>query len=231
MQLVEDLAPLRKLIAEKEPVRVRVQFMPALVEAIERREERGRVRDVDHDRPTVTSARFPDAVELRIIDRHELSRFVAVTQAQPLVDLEAPGAGTKTLFEALHFPIGPVVVIDAVEIDQRKRQKPAGMRLIERCQRLPQSSVPPAVEVDHRPDAGFVHFGQILPDPFGREVFAAAQMIVNVDHRETGRIDDGRPGDEHRARLPVAEFELANVIVGGNDSGASHKHRADSGCA
>src|SRR5207245_1238993 len=104
-------------------------------------------------------------------------------QTQPLVDLEPSGAGSKTLFQALDLAVGPVTVIDAVEIDAREREEPAGMRLVEGRERFLEALVPAAVEIHDGPHAGLIHFGQIFPDPLGGESLPAApEVIVDVDH-------------------------------------------------
>ena len=87
------------------------------------------------------------------------------------------------------------------------------MGIVEGGEGLLEPLSPAAVEVDDRAHAGRVHLGQVALDPLGRERrLAAAQMVVHVDDRE-GRLGDlGHLGDQHRPRLPVAEFQLLDVV-------------------
>ncbi len=62
----------------KQPVRMLAEFMPAFVEAIQRREEGRRVGNMNHNGPVVLGAYLPDRIQLGIIDRHQLAVFVAV---------------------------------------------------------------------------------------------------------------------------------------------------------
>ncbi len=125
------------------------------------------------------------------------------------------------------FPIRPVGIIDAGKVDQRIGEESAGVGIVERGQGLLESLPPTAVEVDHRADAGRVHLVEVVLDALGRESrLAAAEMVVHVDDRE-GRLGDlGHLGDQHRARLPVAELQLLDIVLflGSDDVGNQQAH-------
>ena len=125
-----------------------VQLVPAFVVLVQRREERRRIGRVDHHRPLVLGTDLPDRVELRVVHRHQLAVLVANGQPQALVKLQPLGAGGKALLKPLRFALAPVVVVDAVEVDQREREEAAGVRLVERGERLLQPLAPAAVEID-----------------------------------------------------------------------------------
>src|SRR5215213_1761512 len=109
-----------------------VELMPALVELIERRKECRRVGGMDHHRPFVARARFPNRIKLRVVDWHELARFIAMAEPERFVKLQTLGADAKTFFQPFDFPVTPAVVVDAVEVDQCESKKPAWVPLVER---------------------------------------------------------------------------------------------------
>ena len=190
-----------------------VQFVPALVEAIERREERGRIGRVDHDRPPVLGTQLQDRLELRIVDRHQPAILVAIAQPERLVELQSLGPGLEARFQPFGLALAPFVVVDAVEIDQREREEPTGMGFVERGERFLQPVAPAAVQVDDRPHAGRVHLGQIARNPFRSEsLFSAAKMVMDVDRGECRPLRIGDVRDHHRTRLPILELELSNVL-------------------
>ena len=134
----------------------------------------------------VLAAELPERVDLGIVDRDQPAVLVAMAQAQALVDLQPLGAGLEARLQPLQLPIGPARLVDAVEVDQGEGQEPAGMGLVERGQGLHQPLVPAAVQVHHRLDAGRIHLGRgSAPRVAGVSVrLAAAQVVVDVDHRE-----------------------------------------------
>ena len=87
------------------------------------------------------------------------------------------------------------------------------MGVVEGGEGLLEPPAPAAVEIHDGADAGRVHLGKVVRNAIGREgLLAAAEVVVDVDDRE-GRLGDlGRASDQHRPGLPVAEFELLDVI-------------------
>ena len=47
------------------------------------------------------------------------------------MDFQSLGAGPEALFQSFGFPPAPVLIIDAAEIQQCKRQEPAGMSFVQ----------------------------------------------------------------------------------------------------
>ena len=87
------------------------------------------------------------------------------------------------------------------------------MGVIEGADCFLQSVAPTTVQVDHRANAGRIHLRQVATDSFGRKGrFATAKMVVHVDGRESRLGNRCRPGDQHRSRLPVAEFQFPDVV-------------------
>ena len=73
---------------------------------------------------------------------------------------------------------------------------------------------PTTVQVHHRANASRIHLGKVTLDPLRRERrLTAAKMVVNVDDREGRSGDIGRFCDQHRPRLPVAEFQFLDVVL------------------
>ena len=155
---------LGNVVAVEEPVGVLVQLVPALVVAVQRREEGGRVGGVDHDRPLVLAADLPDRVELRVVDRHELAVLVAVAQPEGLVELQALGPGLEARLQPLGLALAPAASSMPVEVDQGEGEEPAGMGLVEGGEGLLEPVAPAAVEVDDRLHAGRVHLREIVLD-------------------------------------------------------------------
>jgi len=54
-------------------------------------------------------------------------------------------------------------------------------------------------------------------------------MVVNVDNRKRRLGNLRRLGDQHRARLPVAELQLLDValILGEGELGSEQRHREE----
>ena len=202
-----------EILAVEEPLGMLVQLMPAFVESVERREEGARVSGMDFDRSLVSGTDFPDRVELGVIDRQEPAILVADAQAQRFVKLEALGPGLEARAQPRGFTIRPAWLVDSGKVDQGISEESAGVGVVEGGEGLLQSLSPTAVQIDDRADASRIHLRKITLDPLGRERrLAAAEMVVNIDDRE-GRFGDvGRLGDQHRLRLPVAEFQLLDVI-------------------
>ncbi len=126
---------------------------------------------------------------------------------------EALGAGFEALDESSGLSLGPARVVDAGEIDQGIRQEPTGVGLVESGEGLFESVSPAAVQIDDRLHAGCVHLVEVMLDPLrGEKGLAAAQMIMNVDDREGWLGNLGRFGDEHGPGMPVAEFQLLDVL-------------------
>src|SRR5207302_2317643 len=121
--------------------------------------------------------------------------------------LETLGASLEALFKPPAFTLAPVVVIDAGEIKQGEREEPARMGLVKGLQGFLEPGVPAAVQIDNRANTGGIHLGQVALDTLRRQkAFAAAQMVVDVYDRVRRSLDDGGPGLQHRARLPIAEL-------------------------
>src|SRR4051812_13569870 len=103
------------------PVRILMQLLPTLVEAVERRKKGDRVGDVDQDWHIELPGRRPERIEPRIIDRDELSLGVAQAQAEPLPDLQASGAECHRLAQAFRLRLAKtgisseIVVVDPGE--------------------------------------------------------------------------------------------------------------------
>ncbi len=86
---------------------------------------------------------------------------------------------------------------------------------VERGDGFPKAIAPAPIEVDHGLDAGLVHLGEVIGDHLGFEtVFAAAQVIVDIDHRVAWFLHPGDLGLEHGPGLPVLQLELANIFLG-----------------
>ena len=134
--------------------------------------------------------------------------------------LQTLGAGLEALGQPGGLAVGPAWVVDAGKVDQGVGEEPPGVCLVESGEGLFESVSPAAVQVDDRLHSGRVHLVEVPHDPLRREsCLAAAQVIVNVDDRK-GRLGDlGRLGDQHRPRVPVAEFQLLDVlgVLGGRD--------------
>src|SRR5215213_5484479 len=103
------------------PVRVFVQLLPALVEAIERRKEGDRVSDVNQDRHVELRGRRPERIEPGIVDRDELPLGLAEAQPEPLPDLQASRTEGNRLAQALRLRLakigvgGEMLVVDPGE--------------------------------------------------------------------------------------------------------------------
>ena len=110
-----QLGSIRKILAVKEPVGVVVQFMPALVLGIQRREKCARITCVNQDRAMVSAAKLPERVDPRIIDADQPATAVAMAQAEGLVDLQPLGASLETRLQPLELAIGPARLVDALE--------------------------------------------------------------------------------------------------------------------
>src|SRR5207245_789376 len=114
-------------------------------------------------------ADFPNFVQLRVVDLHQLAGLVAKTQAEPFVKLESFGPGVEALFESLGFAVAPVGIVDPVEINEREGEEPTGMCIVEGRERLREPIAPAAVKIDDRADARLVQFGEIALDALGGE--------------------------------------------------------------
>jgi hypothetical protein len=87
------------------------------------------------------------------------------------------------------------------------------MGAIEGIERLLQPLIPAAVQVDDRPDPRGIHHSQVLAHSLGRQrLLAPAQMGVDIDDRELRPGDVGLLDPQHRPGLPVAEFEVAQIV-------------------
>ncbi len=191
---------------------MRAEFVPAFVVIIERRKERGRIGGMYHHGSIVFGAHCPHGVELGIIDRHQLAVLIAIPHAERLMKFQTLGACLETLLQSSRLAPAPILVVDPVEIQQRERQKPPGMSLIQRGQRLFEPLARSAVEVDDRANARRIHLSQIAPDPLGRQgALAPAQMIVNVEYRISGLLDRSLLSLEHRPRMPVPKLQLTDI--------------------
>lgn len=88
------------------------------------------------------------------------------------------------------------------------------MGLVERRHRLLQAFPPAAIQIDDRPDAGGVHLGEVAFDSLFREgLLAASQVVMDIDHRKPGLLNDGFLPDQHWPRSPVPQLQLANVVL------------------
>src|SRR5689334_4362437 len=79
-----QFAARRKAATAERPVRMRVQFFPALVETVGRKKECVRIGNVYSDRHTEVPRRFPHGIESRVVDTHQLARAISQTQAEHL---------------------------------------------------------------------------------------------------------------------------------------------------
>ena len=87
------------------------------------------------------------------------------------------------------------------------------MGLVEPGDRFPQPLARSAVEVDDGANSGRVHFGQVLRHGrLGETRGATAEMVVHVDRRKLGAVDLRHRRTQHRAWLPIAKLQLANVV-------------------
>src|SRR5262249_40675343 len=161
MELVEQVLAVGVVAAVEEPAGVGIQLVPALVEAVERPEERRRVGDVNDHGTVVFGAHLPDRVEPRVIDGHQLAVLVAVAEAERFVELESLGPSLETLLQTLRLAIPPVRLVDALEVDQSEGEEPPEVRLVEGGERLLETVAPASVEVDHGANAGVVHHPEV----------------------------------------------------------------------
>src|SRR6266581_1010579 len=72
-----------KIAAVKRPIRMIVQFLEALVETVDGKEESFRIRNVDRHRDSQRPARFPHGIEPLVIHFHEWPRRDVLTQVEP----------------------------------------------------------------------------------------------------------------------------------------------------
>ena len=202
-----QVSPRREIGPVEEPLRVVIQFVPALVESVERSEEGAGIAGVNLDRTLVTGTDLPDRVELGVVDRHVSSVLVPNTEPERLVKLQSFGPRFKALVQPGRLSIRPARIVDTRKINQGIGEKSARVSPVERFERFFEMVAPPAVEIDDRANPGRIHLGDITLDTLrGEGRLTASEMIVHVDDRKRRLGDFGSLGDQHRARLPVAQL-------------------------
>src|SRR5262249_12563925 len=114
--------------------------------------------------------------------------------------------------EPFDFALCPAVVVDAFEVKEGEGEEAAGMRLVERFEGLLDLAIAIAIEIDNQANARLVHLFQIAGYAFlGQKVLAVPEVVMHVEHGKCRLFHDSRLGDHHRARLPVAEFQVLDV--------------------
>ena len=173
---------------------MRVQFLPALVAAVQRIEEGDRVGDVDQDRPVEFCGSGPDRIEPRIVHRDQFASLVAHPQSQRLPDFETLRAAGRLGTQSRRSPLAEAVAVvePCGPIDAAEHLETFRRRLLETFEvRVEDLLAPAAVKVDHNRYAGRIQHIQQLRDrtlvPSAAEF--AAQMLVDVNDRVV------RPGD------------------------------------
>src|SRR5690242_10127016 len=136
--------------------------MPALIVLVERGPKGGRIRGVDDDRPMVLGAEVPDRIELRIVDGDQPTVFVAMTEPEPLVELESSRACFESTFQALGLPRTPARIVDSLKIHVGEGDESALVGLIERIDRVCEPFVPATIQVYDGSDAGCIHLAEDL---------------------------------------------------------------------
>src|SRR5690606_1435296 len=111
--------------------------------------------------PLHLAAQRPDRVEPRVVDPQQVAVLVTIRQAQRLVELQSLSPRLETLSQASRLSLAPAFLVEAAQVDQRKRQKAPRVRLVEGGKRFLEPLVPATVEIDDRADPRFIHLAQI----------------------------------------------------------------------
>ena len=191
----------RKVAPVERPVRVVVQLLVPLVEAVRRQEERLRVANVDGHRDAERRAGFPHRIEPRIVDRHEPPRRAVLAQieAKNLQHLETACAGFVRALDLCGLKRRIARLVGPAPPRFREADEPSRMYGVELLDHLLQSGTASTGQVDHQSDVLLVHHrehvgnGHRHSHRFGilgrAQPAREAQMRVHVDHGEPRALD------------------------------------------
>ena len=127
-----------ELLPMERPVRVIVQLLVALVEAIGRQEKGDRVGDMDGHRHVQLAARLPHGIEAGIVDGDEFAGgdVLSQIQSESFEDLQTPGTGSLGIGDGIGLDPGIARLQEPVVAGFGEGQESAGMRLVVACNGL-----------------------------------------------------------------------------------------------
>src|SRR5208283_3483095 len=95
-----------------------------------------RIARVDQHGPMILSACLKNRVELGIVDFQQRAVLVAIEETERFVEFQALGPCAKAGFEPLGLAMAPIFIVEAIKINLRKGEEPAGMCVIQRVERF-----------------------------------------------------------------------------------------------
>ena len=194
---VENRAERREIASVERPVGMVLQFLDALVEAIDRQEERFGICHMDAHGEVERRARLPHRVKSAIVDRDQASVRATVAQIQPerLQDFDTSRAGAMGPLDLLGLKRGIPWLARSRPPRLGERDEPPRVGSIVIAHDLLETCAAATRQVDHRRDALPVHRGDDVRcgggighglHVFGafRRAPASRQVGVHVDDRK-----------------------------------------------
>ena len=140
-----------------------MQFLPALVEAVDWKEERLRVGDVNGHRHLQSSYRVPHRIEARIVDADQLiGSLLAQVEPERLEDLQALRAGLVGVFDQAGLKLRIAGFGSPGPRRLSEDHESPGMRFRELGDSFPHAAAIAPRETHHRPDVLAIHHSQAV---------------------------------------------------------------------
>src|SRR5450759_4673679 len=183
-----------KILSMEGPIRVSVQLLPTLIEAVDRQEEGLRIGSVDRHRHLQGSDGLPHEVETRIVDTHPLlASLLAPEKTKGLEYLQPFRAGLVCVLDPVGLELGVPRIGRPGPCRFGEDDETAGVRGLQFADRVAQTRAIASRHVHHGPNVLAVHDGKTI-----RRIHAEADraripaargegdVSVKVDHRKSG---------------------------------------------